>query len=317
MPARAELFLLALQLLFAMTKKPPSERGSKGNKRLARKERRARDMLPYARHIDETTLATRDGQQIQILHLTGFAFETADTQELNYRKNVRDTLMRGIASSRLTVGAHVIRHMVHPGLEGRFTNAFSRYVDDMWRDRLNGRRLFVNDLFVTITRKPALGRAGFLGQKKQWDAVSRARDRRELDAAADSLLAALQPYGARVLGVYETAAGVQFSEPLEFLAFLFDGELRPVPYDRTSVDFIDRRVSFGRDALEFSGNARSPRTLGAMLSIKEYPPHTSAGQLDALLRTPQEMVISQSFSFVDRQPALSRMNLALRRMRAA
>jgi type IV secretion system protein VirB4 len=76
-------------------------------------------MLPYARHIDETTLATRDGAQIQVLHLTGFAFETADTQELNYRKNVRDTVLRGIASSRLSIGAHVIRHMVRP-LEGDF-----------------------------------------------------------------------------------------------------------------------------------------------------------------------------------------------------
>ena len=67
-------------------------------------ERFAGDMLPYARHIDDVTLAARDGQQMQIIHLAGFAFETSDTQELNYRKNVRDTVLRGIASSRLTVG---------------------------------------------------------------------------------------------------------------------------------------------------------------------------------------------------------------------
>ncbi len=289
------------------------------SRRLARREKRAGDMLPYARHLDATTLATRDGQQVQVIHLAGFAFETADTQELNYRKNVRDTLLRGIASSKISIGAHVIRHLVRPGLEGRFANSFSRSVDAMWQSRLAGRRLFVNDLFITLTRKPSLGRASGLGfsKSKQFDAVSRVRDRRELDAAADSLLAALNPYGARLLGVYETAEGVEYSEPLEFLAFLFDGELRPVPYEKNDVTFIDRRVSFGHEALEFSGNSRSPRMLAAMMSIKEYPPHTSAGQLDTLLRTPHEMVISQSFAFVDRQPALSRMNLALRRMRAA
>jgi type IV secretion system protein VirB4 len=39
--------------------------------------------------------------------------------------------------------------------------------------------------------------------------------------------------------------------------------------------------------------------------------------LDDLLRLPCEMVVTQSFGFVDRQPTLERMNLALRRMKAA
>ena len=275
-------------------------------------------MLPFARHLDETTIATRDGAQMQVLHLVGFGFETADTQELNYRKNVRDTVLRGIASSRLTIGAYVIRHLVRPGLHGRFTNPFARDLDESWRARLAGGRLFVNDLFLTLTRKPAIGRKAIvgIGKNKQWDAVSRTRDRRELEAATESLLAALQPYGPRLLSAYE-AVGGPCSEPLEFLAFLFDGELRPAPLEKGRAEFVDRRISFGRDSLEFSGNSRSPGMLGAMLSVKEYPPHTSSGQLDGLLRVPHEMVIAQSFSFVDRQPALNRMNLALRRMRAA
>jgi len=291
---------------------------SRARSRLARREKRVRDMLPYVRHLDETTLLTRDGSQVQVIHLAGFGFETADTDELNYRKNIRDSVLRAIASSRLSVGAYVIRHLVRPGLSGHFSNAFARTLDDAWRERLASGRLFVNDLFLTLTRRPALARTGLaaLGRTRQWDAVSRMRERRELEAARDSLLAALQPYGPRLLGVYETD-GALFSEPLEFLAFLFDGDLRPVPFQKGVADFVDRRVSFGRDALELSGNARTRRMLAAIVSAKEYPPHTSSGQLDGLMRLPHEMVISQSFSFVDRQPALSRMNLALRRMRAA
>ena len=301
-----------------MTKERPAYSDSKVKTKFARREKRSSDMLPYARHIDETTIAMRDGAQMQVLHLVGFGFETADTQELNYRKNVWDTVLRGIASSRLTVGAHVIRRLVRPGLRGRFDNPFAHDLDENWRERLSTGRLFVNELFLTLTRKPTISRASFasINKNKQWDAVSRIRDRRELDAVTDNLLAVLQPYGPRLLGTYEAAGGL-FSEPLEFLAFLFDGELRPVPFEKGRADFVDRRVSFGRDALEFSGNSRGPRMLGAMLSVKEYPPHTSSGQLDGLLRVPHEMVISQSFSFVDRQPALNRMNLTLRRMRAA
>ena len=54
-----------------------------------------------------------------------------------------------------------------------------------------------------------------------------------------------------------------------------------------------------------------------MISVKDYPAATAPGLLDDLLRLPYEMVRHQSFAFVDRQAALDRMDLALRRMRAA
>jgi type IV secretion system protein VirB4 len=54
-----------------------------------------------------------------------------------------------------------------------------------------------------------------------------------------------------------------------------------------------------------------------MVSIKDYPGQTMAGMLDELLRLPFELTVSQSFGFVERQAALSRMNLSLRRMRSA
>lgn len=277
-------------------------------------------MLPYARLLDETTIETRDGQQIQIIHLSGFAFETADTQDLNYRKSIRDTLLRGLASSRLEIGAYVIRHLVRPETPGGFLNPFAQRLDEIWRARLRDRRLFVNDLFITLARRPSLtGKSplGF-GRERGWDAVGRARDRRDLDAARDNLMASLSAYGPRLLGAYETGGEI-FSEPLEFLSFLSDGELRPIRQEGLDPgrSVIDRRVSFGRDALEFSANDRSPSQLGAIVSIREYPPHSAPGQLDGLMRAPHEMIICQSFAFVDRQTALNRMNLSIRRMRAA
>ena len=54
-----------------------------------------------------------------------------------------------------------------------------------------------------------------------------------------------------------------------------------------------------------------------MVSVKDYPGQTAPGVLDDLMRLPVEMVLTESFGFVDRQQTLDRMNLALRRMRAA
>jgi type IV secretion system protein VirB4 len=291
------------------------------------REQPAGGRLPYARHVDDFTLQSRDGRLMQFMHLRGFAFETADTQELNYRKAVRETMLRGIASSRFALYHHVVRREVSPELTGEFSDPFSRSVDEAWRERLSTRRLYVNDLFVTLVRRPMPGRVGLLQElvrmargaaDNREAAAALAQDQSALNTARDSLLAALEPYGARLLGAYEGPQGL-CSEPLEFLSLLFNGEMRPVRIPNADLGLYlpYRRVSFGADAVEFGKAGRLERSFAAMVSVKDYPGQTSPGMLDDLLRLPFEMVLTESFGFVDRQVTLDRMNLALRRMRAA
>jgi type IV secretion system protein VirB4 len=78
-----------------------------------------------------------------------------------------------------------------------------------------------------------------------------------------------------------------------------------------------RRISFGEDAIELGRAGTSSRSYLGLVSIKDYPGQTAPGMLDELLRLPFELTVSQSFGFVERQAALSKMNLALRRMRSA
>ena len=78
-----------------------------------------------------------------------------------------------------------------------------------------------------------------------------------------------------------------------------------------------RRVSFGQETIELGPTGTLPRSFTGLVSIKDYPGQTAPGMLDELLRLPFELTVSQSFGFVERQAALSRMNLALRRMRSA
>jgi type IV secretion system protein VirB4 len=291
-----------------------------------KKEATAGKRLPYAHHLDDVTLETRDGLLMQVIHLAGLPFETADSEELNYRKAVRDVMLRGLASSRFAVYHHVVRRQVDAQTQGAFPDAFSADLDATWSERLASRKLYVNDLFLTIVRRPLQGHGGVIdgflralkGTGKAEAAAVQAADRRELDSATGSLISALAPYGARVLGVYDGAAG-RCSEPLEFLSCLYNGEMRPVlvPVGDAGEYLPYRRASFGHETLELSRAGALPRGFGSMVSIKDYPAQTTPGMLDDLLRLPCEMVITQSFGFVDRQPTLERMNLALRRMKAA
>ncbi|MBW3559466.1 MAG: VirB4 family type IV secretion system protein [Proteobacteria bacterium] len=292
-----------------------------------KKEQPAGARLPYARHVDDATLELRDGRLMQILHLRGFPFETADTEELNYRKTVRETMLRGVANSRFALYHHIVRREVEPQLEGDYPDPFSRVLDEAWRSRLGARKLYVNDLFLTLIRRPLQGRAGFLQEllrsargasDRQERAAALARDQSALNGARDGLLSALEPYGARLLTAYDCAQGL-CSEPLEFLSLLFNGESRPVRVPEADLGHYlpYRRVSFGADAIEFGRAGRLERSFGAIVSVKDYPGTSAPGMLDDLLRLPVEMVLTESFGFVDRQMTLDRMNLALRRMRAA
>src|SRR3954465_8446112 len=127
---------------------------------LAPREASVGDRLPYLGHLDEVTLQTRDGLLVQTLHLAGFPFETAPDDELNYRKAIRETVLRGAASSRLAIYHHVVRRRVTPAFPPAPEGAFCANLDARWREQLEARSLYVNEIFLTLVQRPLQGRAG-------------------------------------------------------------------------------------------------------------------------------------------------------------
>lgn len=290
-----------------------------------RREAPAGTHLPYARHVDDHTIETRDGLLMQTIALRGLLFETSDTAELNYRKTLRDAMLRAVGTSQFALYHHVVRRRVLPEQNTEAPDAFSRFLAERWVDRLATRELFVNDLYLTLLRRPLPGRLGLadrlrgaLTRAGEPDDAVLAREMSQLASGRDALLAALGDYGPRLLGVYETANGV-CSEPLEFLGALYNGRPRPLLLPRQDLGaYLPwRRVCFGLEAVELAPAAGETRSFQALVSIKDYPAFSATGMFDDLLRLPYELTITQSFAFVDRQASLDRMNLALRRMRSA
>ncbi len=252
-------------------------------------------------------------------------FETADTSEINYRRALRDATLRAIGTSRFALYHHIVRRRCNVAHSAQFPDAFSQVLDDRWMDRLASRQLFVNDLYLTLVRRPLQGRLGMADQLRAWferagetpDAAT-AHEVAQLNAGRDALMAALGEYGPELLGVHQSPQG-SHSELLAFLSELYNAESRPVllPTQDLGAYLPYRRVSFGHQALELSASGHLQRSLAAIVSVKDYPQYSTPGMLDELLRLPFELVLTQSFAFVDRGAALERMNLALRRMRSA
>jgi type IV secretion system protein VirB4 len=291
-----------------------------------RKETPAGRHLPYLAQVDDHSILTRDGLLMQVLHLRGLLFETADSEELNYRKALRHAMLQAIGSERFALYHHIARRRVRADLTGIYPDAFSRRLDEAWGSRLAQRALYANDLYLTLVRRPPAGKLGLVERARALLSrtaeaapdLALTREIRALDAARDALVAALSSYGPRLLGTCPTPQG-RCSEPLAFLSSLYHGEVAPRLLPRESIaDYLpDRRIAFGQNAVETAPTGHSPRGYAAMLSIKDYPAQTAPGMLDELLRLPFELTVTQSFAFVDRRDALSRMNQALRRMRAS
>jgi type IV secretion system protein VirB4 len=226
-----------------------------------------------------------------------------------------------MASSRLAIYHHVVRRLVTPELEGQPADPFCRELDEAWRAGLAKRRLFVNDLYLTLVQRSLQGRAGFiegLFRSGSRGDAELAKDLRRLHAARENIAATLAPYGPSTLKAFRDSQG-EASEPCAFLGQLLNGELRRmvVPVGDLGEAIADRRLIFGLDAMEIAPGGGRPRQFAAMVSIKDYPARSAPGMLDAVLRAPCELTLTESFAFADRQVALERMGLSLRRLRAA
>lgn len=296
--------------------------GQKGAWSWAAREHRAGDRLPYRRMVDERTVELRDGSLMLSIEVAGMAFETEDADELNHAQNVREMLLRSTLDARFILYRHVIRRPVSVSLSPVSEPAFAERLDALWRERLSESRLFVNDQFLTIVRRPARGKTGWperIARRfgKSEDRELDGKSLRELDAAATALVAGLTDYGARIMGGYDGPGG-RCSEPLELLSAIFNGELRPVLLPESDVDLGHHlpysRVSFGLDAIETRGPAG--RSYSGTLAVKDYPASTRPGITDSLFRLPHALVLTETYAPADRQVAKERMDLAVRRLRA-
>lgn len=296
----------------------------------AKRERSVANHIPYTRHVDDTVLRTKDGLLVSVLKLDGFCFETADMAQLNGKLEGRNTILRALGSSRYAVYGHMIRRRIKPGIDGKFESPFADELNRRYMAQLEQQRMFVNDMYVTIVRRPLRGQVGiidritrsiFSRRAGKGEVAGEDQDLRELNDAVLNIRDFLQDYGARILGIRQSEPGVYFSEPLEFLVQIVNG-LEPVKMrlPRMPLDgaLAMKRLHFGRNAIEFVGSTPpSDSRMGAMLSVREYPPYTGPLLLDGLLKAPHEFIVSQSFAIVDRPMAQGQIERVARQIAMA
>lgn len=285
------------------------------------------NFIPYKYHWNNHTILTKDDDLMQVIRFSGFSFETADDEDVDIRKNIRNLLFKGIGAGQISLYFHIIRRRktaIDINEEGHnMPPGFSTYVEEKWREKHLNQKSFVNELYVTIIRKNSKkGIVGFGGiidriqqraDKKLWESAMR-EAYEELDEMVSRVISTLRDYRPDLLGVIETKDGL-FSEILEFLGRIVNcghGSLMRVPTMDISQYIPTHRLYFGKRAIEVKGTTGS--RFAGIIGIKEYPQHTSATMLDSFLQMPFELIISQSFRSSDRTTAIQSMKIQQGRM---
>ena len=289
----------------------------------SKKEYSVANFIPYLHHYDNETIITKNGELIQFLKVDGFSFETADDEDVDMKKMVRNSMLKSMADGTFSVWFHIIRRRKSTYPAGNMPNGFAKVVNEKWRQKHFSKDSYVNELYISIIRKADTEGAAKImhlfdkitDSANEIQKTESMRDaHKELSEVTYRILASFRDYGAKLLSVYETENGV-FSEPLEFLGKIVNcGVTQPMqvtPGD-ISHNLMTQRVYFGKRAIEMRGLTKT--RYAAMVSIKEYASATAAGVMDAFLQLPMEFIISQSFTFTNRQTSITKMVRRQRQM---
>jgi len=287
---------------------------------LLNREKALNSLVPYSAHTSEHNIRTGAGDLVTVIRLDGAAHEAADPEDVQAWHEALNGLLKNLAQPDLALWRHTIRRErdEYPG--GEFLPGFAADLDAKYRGTMARERMMVNDLYLTLVLR-GQGRAFRLfgrGERQEVAQVLQeiAEQGARLDELARSALAGLERYQPKRLGFYDRS-GLTYSEPLEFLASLVNGEWQPIPapHRRISDAICTSRVSLGLE----TGEIRGPtvRKLFAMLSINEYPDESETGQVNQLLSLPFGFVLTQSFACLDKTSTLSMIERQRRKLISA
>ena len=298
------------------TVRPTKEKITKG-------EVSAAHFIPYRCHWNSDTILTHKEELVRVIKIKGFAFETADDIDIDLKKNARNNLLKGMSSGNFTLYFHTIRRKEKGFPDGEMPEKFSDRVNREWAQKHSNDKSFINEHYFTLVRGSDSSGIAVLehmakklqhrADKTSWENYMR-EGYDEIDEMTERILNGFGNYGPQVLGLVETEDGIT-SEILEFLSRLVNcGYSQPmtVPLGQISHHLPVSRLYFGNKSIE----AHHPHTVkyAGLVSIKEYRPSTHAGVFDGFMQMPFELIISQSFSFINRMVAISSMQLQQRRL---
>lgn len=277
-------------------------------------EKGANSFIPYSYHLTDNIIATEDGKYISIWKMSGKSHIGRSYAEYDQWVKELNNSIIGSCNDKISLWTHVIRRKIDIAGEEKFSNSFADKLDRKYKKSLKTKPLMTNDLYLSIVYNTQSEGVFKLYSKIEARFFTSPDEKKRLQAKNiedfeeinRNIGEALSAYGAKNVGIYDEK-GFCFSEALEFISLLTDGEKRKVPVCRNP---IGEYVAANRTV--FSGKAgigkiisTNKETYFGMLEIFDYPAATEAGHLNTLLSSDYELILTNSFSCISKMKAKS------------
>lgn len=281
------------------------------------------NFIPYQCHWNHNTILTKKQELVRVIKVRGLPFETLDSDDLDFKKEVRNNTFRSIAQSGYSLYFHTVRRKERAFPDGKMQDFFSNALNKEWKKRHADENVYINEHYITIIKgedKGAISKFANFIQKLHYKAdqfswETHIRDMYEdLEETTSRILNGFSAYNAKLLGLVETEDGV-VSELLEFFSRLVNANYSyKLSVPTVSIDHYlsMTRLYFGKKSIEI--RHQNEIKYAGIISLKEYRNSTYPGILDGFMQLPFELIISQSFEFTDRAAAISSMQLQQRRL---
>jgi type IV secretion system protein VirB4 len=291
---------------------------------VAEKELSSAEHIPYTCHIDPYTVVTENDDLLQVIKLEGISFQTVDNDLLNSFHEQRNNVLRNISKGQVSLWTTVVRKVVKRYPQGDFNNPFTVELNKKYKNKAMDLDFYRNDIYVAIIYRDIEDIQIMNGVKKLKKTIDDLsvdhsyfhKPLKELTDITQELVGGFGHYEPRRLKTY-SHNGVIFSQVLEYLGQIVNSCYERIPLSRQDAKYIlsNSRLSFGVEAGEIRMVNRS-RYFGA-LGIKEYCGQTFPGMLDSLLTLPMEYILTQSFTFTNKQKTIENIQLQRNRLIAS
>ncbi|WP_370645764.1 type IV secretion system protein B4 [Ruegeria sp. Ofav3-42] len=278
------------------------------------RERYLSEHLPYFTFAKPDVMILREGDLMATLRLDGLAASTTPDADLDAMKRAVAAV---IAQTGNLYGFYVHRIFVPQNLTLKPVsgNVFAAEIDRCWQTHIASLNCKKPQLYLSILRRPDIGaRVPLLSTiaKHTWMKSRDARVR-ELDEVTGFFETALS--GAKPKRLDNTTG-----EWLGYLGALLTGQFAPIapPCSPLPLSYAlgSCRATFdGNTARLICGNTGLAR-VGALFSIKNYPPQTDVSLFDGL-DLPLDVVLTNSFTPIPTNIMGERIQRIIRQMRAA
>ncbi len=273
------------------------------------------DFIPYAAHFTEDSLITKSGNLIQVIKITGFAFEIFDKKHASIRDSIRAAIKNHLNSDSFALWTHTIRRKKDLSLNGEYSSDFCNDLDKGWNSLHDWSDKYVNELFVTIITesryykltnfKDILKTLNFT-VFKVYENKFLDKKYEELNNITDNFITELNDFGARKLSIFKNN-GKYYSEILRFLGKIINLEEKEVPLINADISesLPYCKIVFAKNSLEVLDDDR--KHFAAILSVKEYS-ELSLNSIDKFLFLPMEFIVTQTIDFLNSEETLENYN---------